>query len=288
VKLLILGGDGMLGHRLLTDLQDRYEVLATVRQPLALYHQWPQFTSRNTVGSVDARDWPGLVEVIRAAKPQAVINGIGIIKHRKEAVSQTALTVEINALLPHRLRDLCAELGARLIHFSTDCVFSGRAGGYRESDEPDALDLYGRSKLLGEVHDAPGLTIRSSIIGLELARHTGLIEWFLAQRGTIRGFRRAIYTGVTTAEMARFVDRVLTQHPDLHGVWQLASAPISKYDLLIALSRQLGRTDVEIVPDDDFTCDRSLDGTRLREATGYQPPSWDVMLAELARDVARR
>lgn len=278
----------MLGHRLLDSLQDDHDVQVTLRQPLAHYRQWPLFSSRNALASVDARDWPRLAEVIRAARPQAVVNCIGVIKQRKEAVSQAALTVEINALLPHRLRDLCADLGARLIHFSTDCVFSGRTGHYLETDEPDALDLYGRSKLLGEVEDAPGLTIRSSIIGLELSRKASLIEWFLAQRGTIRGFRRAIYTGVTTAEMARFVDRVLTRHPDLHGVWHLASAPISKYDLLVAFSRTLGRTDVDIQPDDDFTCDRSLDGSRLTERTGYAPPSWDVMLTELAGEVVRR
>lgn len=288
MKLLILGGDGMLGHQLLTLLQADHDVQVTLRQPLSHYRQWPLFSARNAIAPADARDWPRLAEVIRAARPETVINCIGVIKHRKEAVSQAALTIEINALLPHRLRDLCAELGARLIHFSTDCVFSGRAGHYRETDEPDALDLYGRSKLLGEVEAAPGLTIRSSIVGLELARKTGLIEWFLAQRGTIRGFRRAIYTGVTTTEMARFVDRVLTRHPDLHGVWQLASAPISKYDLLVEFARKLGRTDVDIQPDDDFVCDRSLDGSRLTDRTGYAPPSWDAMLTELAAEVARR
>ena len=278
----------MLGHRLLTTLQDHHEVQATLRQPLAAYRSWPVFSDRNAIGSVDVQDWPRLAQIVREARPGAVINCVGVIKQRKDAVSQAALTVEINALLPHRLRDLCAEVGARLIHFSTDCVFSGRNGHYREVDEPDATDLYGRSKLLGEVHEGPGLTIRSSIVGLELSRKTGLVEWFLAQRGTIRGFRRAIFTGVTTAEMARFVAHVLGEHRDLNGVWQLASAPISKYDLLKSLSQKLGRTDVEIVPDDDFFCDRSLDATRLRQMIGYEPPSWDAMLAELADEVARR
>jgi len=278
----------MLGNRLLTSLQAHHDVQATLRQPLAAYRPWPVFSERNAIGSVDAQDWSRLAQVLREARPDAVINCIGVIKQRKDVVSQSALTIEINALLPHRLRDLCSELRARLIHFSTDCVFSGRTGHYRESDEPDALDLYGRSKLLGEVHEAPGVTIRSSIVGLELSRKTGLVEWFLSQRGSIRGFRRAIYTGVTTAEMARFVARVLDEHHDLSGVWHLASAPISKYDLLAALSRRLGRTDIEIVPDDEFVCDRSLDATRLRQVTGYEPPSWDAMLAELADEVARR
>ena len=278
----------MLGHRLLTTLRDDHDVVATLRQPLAMYRQWPLFSDQNAIGSVDARDWPRLGQLIRDLRPGGVINCIGVIKQRKHAVSQSALTIEINALLPHRLHEVCAEVGARLIHFSTDCVFSGRTGGYRETDQPDAVDLYGRSKLLGEVHEAPGLTVRSSIVGLELSRGTGLIEWFLAQRGTIRGFRRAIYTGVTTAEMARFVARVLAAHHDLHDVWHLASAPISKYDLLVALARRLGRTDVEILPDDDFVCDRSLDGSRLRQVIGYEAPSWDAMLTELADEVASR
>src|SRR5262249_41426173 len=153
----------------------------------------------------------------------------------------SVLAIQINSLFPHQLRDLCEDLGARLIHFSTDCVFSGHTGNYRESDVPDATDVYGRSKLLGEVTEAPGLTLRTSIIGLELSHHASLIEWFLAQRGAIKGFRRAIYTGITTTEMGRLIDRVLQRHSDLHGVWHVASASITKYDLLVKLARALGR-----------------------------------------------
>lgn len=288
MKLLILGGDGMLGHQLLHRLRDRHDVIATLHRPLNAYRDWPLFSQQNTIAAVDVRNWTAVSAIVREAAPDAVINCIGIIKQRKDASAKPATMVEINALVPHRLQELCADLGARLIHFSTDCVFSGRTGNYKQTDVPDPVDLYGRSKLLGEVHEKPGLTLRTSIIGLELSRHMGLIEWFLAARGTIRGFRRAIYSGVTTAEMARFVARVLDRHRDLHGVWQLASAPISKYDLLVALARKLGRTDIEIVPDDEFVCDRSLDATPLYEAIGYQPPSWDAMLTELAHEVGQR
>lgn len=276
----------MLGHQLLSALRADHDVRVTLHQPLAVYREFDLFSSANTIDGVDAREPGRAAAVIASVRPQVVINGIGIVKQRRDAKSPIP-SLEINALLPHRLLEACRAIGARLIHVSTDCVFSGRKGGYRESDEPDPVDLYGRTKLLGEVEDAPGLTLRTSIIGLELSRKTGLIEWFLAQRGVVRGFRRAIYTGLTTREMARLLSRILTQHPDLHGVWHVASAPISKYDLLVSLATKLGRTDVQIVADDSFECDRSLDADRFFGATGYRPPAWDDMLTNLADDIRR-
>jgi dTDP-4-dehydrorhamnose reductase len=286
VRVLVLGGDGMLGHQLLSGLRDQHHIRVTLHQPLAAYGGFDLFSPANTIDGVDARDPERLAAVIASVAPQAVINCIGIVKQRRDAKSPIP-SLEINALLPHRLLAMCRAAGARLIHFSTDCVFSGRKGDYRESDTPDPVDLYGRTKLLGEVEDAPGLTLRTSIIGPELTRKTGLIEWFLAQRGAVRGFTRAIYTGVTTLEMSRLVSRILAHHPDMHGVWHVASAPISKYDLLVDLSKKLGRSDVQIAPDDGFACDRSLNADRFTAATGYRAPAWDEMLTELA-DVIQR
>jgi dTDP-4-dehydrorhamnose reductase len=287
MRILILGGDGMLGHRLLGSLGDGHDVRVTLRQPLDAYRQHGLFSVQTAIDRVDVRDAVRLAEVIRSVAPNVVVNCIGIVKQRREAKAAIP-SLEINSLLPHRLLELCAAAGSRLIHFSTDCVFSGRAGNYQERDEPDPLDLYGRTKLLGEVDEAPGLTLRTSIIGLELSRKAGLIEWFLAQRGTIRGFRRAIYTGLTTAEMGRLVRRLIDHHPDLHGVWHVASAPINKYDLLVELARKVPRSDVDIVADDTFVCDRSLRADRFLAATGYTPPGWDEMLTELARDIRCR
>jgi dTDP-4-dehydrorhamnose reductase len=285
MKILILGGDGMLGHELVRTLAPKHDVHVTLRQPLTAYPHLPDISNRNATGGVDARNWTHLSEVIARSQPQALINCIGIVKQRKDAKSPIP-SLEINSLLPHRLNELCGQMGAPFVHFSTDCVFSGRKGHYTEGDEPDPVDLYGRTKLLGEVDQAPGLTLRTSIIGLEAREHTtGLIEWFLAQRGRIKGFRKAIYTGLTTAEMARLVGRVLEQHPGLHGLWQVASEPISKYDLLVDLANKLGRTDVEIVPDDEFFCDRSLEAGAFFRATGYQAPTWDEMLTELATEI---
>jgi dTDP-4-dehydrorhamnose reductase len=287
VRVLILGGDGMLGHQLLKSWSGRHDVTVTVHGPLGAYADSGLFTAANTRDNIDATNLSAIGEIIRDVAPQAVINCIGIVKQRP--LAKTAVSsILINSLLPHQLLELCAEHRARLVLMSTDCVFSGRRGAYRETDTPDPVDLYGRSKLLGEVLDAPGLTLRTSIIGLELRRFTSLVEWFLAQRGRIHGYRRAIYSGFTTEEMARIIERVLLDHPDLSGVWQVASAPINKFDLLVKLAGILGRQDVEIEPDDEFVCDRSLLADAFETRTGYQPPSWDTMLEELAGAIKAR
>jgi dTDP-4-dehydrorhamnose reductase len=287
LRILVLGGNGMLGHAMVRDLAPRHHVVATVRGRLEEYASSGLFHPENTVASVDAADRARLAAVLREQVPEAVVNCVGVIKQRPEARAAVP-TIEINGLLPHRLNELCHEIGARLVHLSTDCVFSGRRGGYREDDLPDPPDLYGRSKLVGEVSEPPGITLRTSIIGLELQRGSALVEWFLAQRGTVRGFRRAIFSGFTTREMVRIVERVLVEGVVTSGVWHVAAAPISKHDLLVELAKRIPRTDVEIVADDAFVCDRSLDGSAFERATGYRPPSWDEMLGELAAEVRRR
>lgn len=286
MRVLILGGDGMLGHALLATLAPRHEVRATLRQGLEAYRHHGLFSEANAFPGVDVRRFDSVVEVMSEFRPQVVINAVGIVKQR--ALAKEALpSIEINALLPHRLSLLCRAASARLVHFSTDCVFSGRKGRYRETDPSDGEDLYGRTKYLGEVHEAGCLTLRSSIIGLELSRKTSLVEWFLAQPGPVRGYRRAIYTGLTTTEMSRLVERVLTEHPDLSGVWHVASAPISKYDLLRTFAERLGAPR-QIEADEEFACDRSLDGSAFARAAGYAVPSWDAMLEELAKQVRTR
>lgn len=287
MRILILGGDGMLGHRLLLHLQERHETKVTLRRGLPEYGQYGLFTPENSYTGVEARDVERLLEVFGDFRPEALVNCVGIIKQRGEA-KEAIPSIEINALLPHRLAVACKAIGARLVHLSTDCVFSGRKGDYTLEDVPDAEDLYGRTKLLGEVGEEPAVTLRTSIIGLELARKGSLIEWFLAQRGEIRGFTEAIYTGLTTAEMSRVIEKVLVEHPDLSGVWQVASEKIDKYDLLSRFSRELGRDDVSVTPDASVKIDRSLSGLEFAKATGYDPPGWDAMLAELALEVQAR
>lgn len=280
MKILILGGDGMLGHQLLAYLKPRHDVKVTLRQDLAVYHQYGLFDSNNAFAGIDIRSLERLVEVMADFRPEAVINAVGIVKQRADA-KESIPSLEINALLPHRLAVICKGIGARLIHLSTDCIFSGKKGNYLESDPSDAEDLYGKTKFLGEVHEANCLTLRTSIIGRELSRHTSLLDWFLAQTSTVKGFTKAIYTGFTTIEMARIVERMLLEFPKAHGVYQVSSEPINKYDLLLLFREKLGHK-LEIIPDYDFSCDRSLDSTRFRTEFNYTPPSWPDMIEELS------
>ena len=278
----------MLGHQLLRSFENgQHEVRATLRGPLSSYGQYGIFNSKNTISGVMAERLDTVVRTLDEHKPNAVINAIGIIKQRAHA-HDAITSIEINALFPHQLALLCAGRGVRLMHMSTDCVFSGRKGRYQEPDVPDPVDLYGRSKLLGELSEAPCITLRTSIIGLELSRKASLIEWYLRQRGTIRGFAKAIYSGFTTLEMARIIERILIQHRDLSGVWHIASAPISKFDLLTRLTGLLRRDDIVVERDENFVCDRSLDGSQFEARSRYVPPAWDAMLAELAEQILSR
>lgn len=270
----------MLGHRLVDHLSRSHEVTCTLRQDAGAYAGIPLFTSKNTVFGVNAASVDTLATVFRERRPEAVINCIGIVKQRDDA-KQALASIEINALFPHRLALLCGLIGARLIHVSTDCVFSGAQGMYTEADPSDAYDLYGRSKLLGEVGDEGCLTLRTSIIGHELSRKTSLLEWFLAQRGEIRGFTNAIFSGFTTLELSRIIERMLVEHPSASGLYHVSSEPISKYDLLRLFRERFG-TPVEIQADPSFHCDRSLDSSRFRAEFGYAPPTWEQMVAELA------
>lgn len=287
MRILILGGDGMLGHQLLKSWQSSHEVRVTLRQNQAEYEKYSLFHTGNSFYNIDVRSFDDVKKVATQFKPEAVVNAVGIVKQREEA-QDTLMSIEVNALLPHHLNLLCREMGIRLVHLSTDCVFSGSKGNYSEDDLEDASDLYGRSKLLGEVTGSSAVTLRTSIIGLELARNKGLIEWFLSQQGTIKGFTKAIFSGFTTQEMARIIELILVKHPSSSGLWHVASIPISKYDLLKTLKGYLNRNQLDIEPYDDFVCDRSLNASQFLEATGYQPPSWDAMLKELAQQIQER
>lgn len=279
MRILILGGDGMLGHQLLKHLQPRHDVKVTLRQDIGAYTSFGLFRRDNAYDAVDIRYLERLVEVMADFRPEAVINAVGIVKQRADA-KESIPSLEINALLPHRLAVLCKGIGARLIHLSTDCIFSGKKGGYLESDPSDAEDLYGKTKYLGEVHEVNSLTLRTSIIGRELSRHTSLLDWFLAQSGTVKGFTKAIYTGFTTLEMSRIIEKLLLEYPDASGVYQVSSDPINKYELLLLVREKLGH-DIDIVPDDVFCCDRSLDSSRFRSDFNYTPPTWPAMIEEL-------
>lgn len=285
MKVLIIGGDGMLGHQLVESLAPSFDVHATFRRSSACY----PFVAKKGSGAhfgIDVEDFESIAGVISRIGPDVVVNAVGVVKQRAEA-KDAIISLETNSVFPHRLARACRKAGARLVHVSTDCVFSGSRGRYTQSDVPDARDLYGLSKLLGEVSGEGCITLRTSIIGLELSRKTGLIEWYLAQNGRISGYKKAIYSGFTTLELARIIAMIIADHPEKHGLFHVSSDAISKYELLVKLDSRLGGR-VEILPDDEFNCDRSMLSGEFRQQFDYTPPTWDEMLDELATQIMER
>lgn len=239
-------------------------------------HMLPEELHGQIACGVDIHDIDALMRLFDRATPDVVVNCVGVVKQLPGAEDPLS-AIPINALLPHRLLAVCKVARARLIHISTDCVFNGARGMYRETDFADANDLYGRSKFLGEVNDPQAVTLRTSIIGPELGTAHGLVSWFLAQRGRVKGFTRAIFSGLPTAELARAMRDFVIPAADLSGLYHVSSSPISKYDLLRAVAREYGHS-IEIVPDGELVIDRSLDSSRFRERTGYIAPAWPQML----------
>jgi dTDP-4-dehydrorhamnose reductase len=282
MRILIFGGTGMLGHQLWRHFASEHEVTVTVRR--SVDHLIDESLRRHTRQLLlnEAADFGACARIVRETRPEVVLNCVGVIKQRLENKDHI-LNLMLNSLLPHHLARICGDNGARLVLFSTDCIFSGNRGDYAEDDSSDATDLYGRTKYLGEVTALKHVvTVRSSIIGRELESCRSLVDWFLSQNGsTVKGYRRAIYSGFTTNEMARIVERILATRPALDGLWQVASRPISKFDLLGLVKDAFGLR-IKIEPDDEFLCDRSLDGSRFCALTGYSPPAWESMIAELA------
>lgn len=286
MRVLILGGDGMLGHQLLQDLLPTHDVRVTLRQERPAYRNFKLFTEANSYTGVDVRVTDRLISVFADFHPEAVINAVGVVKQRRDGLDPIP-NLEINALLPHRLAAICNAIQAHLIHISTDCVFSGKTGNYSEEDVADPVDVYGHSKLLGEVAVPGCVTLRTSIIGLELSRKTSLLEWFLAQTGQAQGFKNAIFSGFTTIEMSRVVARLIVNFPQSAGIYHVSSYPISKFELL-DLIRNKFNLPIELVSDEKFHCNRSLDSTRFRRDFQYTPPSWEQMIDELAADYQLR
>ncbi|WP_075364333.1 dTDP-4-dehydrorhamnose reductase family protein [Desulfosporosinus metallidurans] len=283
-KVLILGGSGMLGHTLFRSLSEdpSLDVFATVRSAKELSGWLPTERMKKVRRDVDIHHTDSLVKVFAEVKPDLVANCIGIIKQVPEAQDSLA-TITANALLPHRIALLCDAAGARMIHVSTDCVFNGEKGGYTESDFPNATDLYGRTKVLGEVVYPHCVTLRTSIIGHELKGNYGLVEWFLRQKETVSGFRKVIYSGFPTVELSRIIRDYVIPNPEMTGLYHVSSNPISKYELLKLIAVQYGKK-IEIEPDESFPLDRSLDSSIFRSLTGYNPPTWTELVREMHYD----
>jgi len=279
-KVLILGVSGMIGSTMFRYFSNcpELEVFGTARSEKTKKY-FPINLLREITFDFDVENSGNLEAFFYQRKPDIVINCIGVIKQMASS-DDPLVAIPLNALLPHRLNKLCNLTGARLIHFSTDCIFSGNKGRYLESDPPDAIDLYGRSKFLGEVSSSNTLTLRTSMIGHEVETKAGLIDWFLSQNKTVIGYQQAIYSGLPVVEVADIILNYIMPNPDLHGIYNLASLPISKYDLLKLVASVYGKK-IEIIPDETVKIDRSLNGTKFNDATGYIPPKWNDLVKKM-------
>jgi dTDP-4-dehydrorhamnose reductase len=285
MKILIVGGGGMLGHKLTQVLQKKFDVWATVRTDYEKYKKYGIFKESRIIGNITIEDLNSVETAVNQVKPNVIINAVGVIKQVSSATNAIK-TLTSNAVFPHQLAETANRCGARLITVGTDCVFSGKSGKYTETDVPDAPDLYGKSKNLGEVTAENCLTLRTSIIGRELNTAHGLVEWFLSNEGkSVKGFTRAVFSGFPTLILAEIMADLIEHHPSLHGLYHVSSEPINKYDLLDSVKKAYG-ANIEIEPFNDFVIDRSLDSTKFRAATGFRLIGWEEMIARMAADNA--
>ncbi|MDB4593902.1 SDR family oxidoreductase [Paracoccaceae bacterium] len=277
-KILILGSSGMLGHALFLVLNQNpnFETLGTVRN---LEH-----TMNSTLGRLflkDGSDQNAVCKIIEDHQPNVIINAIGLIKQKASSINDARMR-EVNSLLPQKLSAIANKIGAFVIHFSTDCVFSGLKGDYTEADVADAEDVYGRSKFLGELHDPHTLTLRTSIIGHELKSSKSLMDWFLSQENIVSGYKNALFSGLTTIEVAKVVSSIIEKNMPISGLYHLSCNKISKYDLL-KLINEVYEKGILIEPDYKLVIDRSLDSEKFKSAMNYTPPKWRAMLSELRK-----
>lgn len=284
-RLLILGGTGMLGHKAWQMFNASHDTYVTIRGPFCDYEHYGIFDRKRTIENIDVSESRNIESVVKRVSPTVIVNCIGFVKQLAEK-HQHLKSIEINALFPHKLAQVCEGNNIRIIHISTDCVFSGKKGYYNENDFPDVDDLYGRTKFLGEVAYWNVLTIRTSMIGHELSSQKGLLEWFLSQEGRkIKGYTKAIFSGFTTKVMCEILRDIIDNHPHLRGIYHVSSNPIDKFTLLTLL-KEMYNVDIEIEPYDEFICDRSLDSTRFRREANFTPPSWKEMAIDMYNDFA--
>lgn len=281
--VLILGGSGMLGHKLYQVLRNEFEIKVTFREFDSRLKAANIFKESEIIQGIEVNNFDSVKTLCENLKPAMVINCIGIIKQQKEA-QNSKISIYINSLFPHLLAEICTDINTKLIHISTDCVFSGEKGNYTEDDNPDPVDLYGRSKLLGEINYDNHLTIRTSIIGHELNSKISLIDWFLEQNNKkVNGFSNAIYSGLPTLIFAMEIGRIIKEFPNLKGLYNVSSSPISKFELL-KFVKEIYKLNIDIEPFNDFYCNRSLDSSKYRKETKFNPLTWEKMIEMMYED----
>lgn len=277
MRVLVIGAGGMIGSTVLRVLSEKndWEVCGSVRDG-SVRRFFPASIGEHLIAGVDVESQDSLIRILDQIRPNVVVNCAGLTKHKPEA-EEPLVSIPINTLMPHRLAGLCKLISARLIHVSTDCVFSGEKGEYVEDDFADARDVYGKSKALGEVIYPHAITLRTSTIGHELQSTYGLLDWFLSQEGRCKGYTRAVFSGLPTVVFAQVVRDVVIPHTELFGLYHVAAKPIDKFALLKLIADVYGKT-IDIVPDDKLVIDRSLDAKRFQQATGYFAPEWPELI----------
>ena len=279
-RILILGSTGLLGSTMFNYFSkiSRFTTLGTIRDE-KLKNVFRDHLQCNIISNINANDFKVIEKIIDDHSPDVIINCIGIIKQLKES-EDPVKTLTINSIFPHKLLNICKLKSIKLIHFSTDCVFSGKDGMYIESSFPDADDLYGRSKFLGEINDINGITLRTSMIGHECNSNRSLLNWFLSSKKMVKGYRNVIFSGLPAIELSKIVDKYIIDNDSIHGLYHVASKPIDKYNLLNIIS-SIYEKNINIIPDDDVRIDRSLNANCFNEKTGYNPPEWEQLIKEM-------
>lgn len=285
MKILILGANGLIGHKIYQVLSDEFsDVWAHLRKPLRSYKFKNIYNFKKVIEDLDLSDFTKLKNELDQLNPDLIINAAGITIRR--GINQSMFkTILINSVLPHFLEQWVSKnKDRRLIHFSTDCVFLGKNGKYKEDSIKDANDIYGKTKSLGEVSGPQSLTLRGSMIGRELDYHTELVEWFLSQKGkTIKGFTNVIYSGITTIKMAKFVKYIINNYPTLSGLYNISSIPISKYKLLTLLNMTFNNK-VKILKEPSYSSKKDLISNKFFAELGLIQPEWEDLLKELKED----
>ena len=282
MKLLILGANGLLGNTLTKYFfeKNNYETYGFLRDSSKLKFFKRKHISRLIIIQ-DVLNIYDLRRKIKKLMPDVIINCIGQTnKIRGENLNNIEKYINLNSLFPFRLKEICGEIKSRLIHFSSDCVFSGEKGFYSEKDNPDPTDIYGKSKLLGELDYENIITIRKSVIGHELDSKKGLLEWFLNYEGIVEGYKEAIFSGLTVLELARIIDMYILPNKDIKGIIHLSGDPISKYNLLKIIANQYNKI-IKIEPNEEIKIDRSLNSDNFKNLTGYKSEPWSLLVKSM-------
>ena len=284
IKILILGGDGMIGHQLFLQFKLKYSTMTTLKLSEKSYVKYNLYNKDNSFFNIDVTNFDSLKLCVELYQPNFIVNAIGITKQRITSNNHD-LVIKINSFFPHELGKLCEKMNIKLFQLSTDCVFSGLEGNYTEKDKPDCKDLYGQSKLNGEIiNNRNVITIRKSTIGFECNKAHGLLEWFFSQTGEIYGYKNAFFTGITTIELSKVIEAIIKNYSDIYSLWNIGGDSISKFDLLNKIRELSNKNDINILEDNIFLCDRSLDSSKFINYTKYNMPSWSEMLQNLSND----